>query len=371
MDSLIGGFYQITTDRATNYRDQTIKSSSVSVMEEFFCRMHHSVGDYMLPYSKNVACLLGFALCCFSGVVLKGQTPAPKRLLVIATSTRNHFPASIDVAEKALTRIAAETHAFTLDFVQQPDVPQPKKPKPPAALPPNASAADQAVYAKAQTAYQADSATYDVAEAKYESAMKQALQKLSPESLKNYDGVVFCYTAGDLPMPDFDGFLAWVKAGHAFIGFGNAMETMVSFPAYYDMLGGKWVHFKGTQGWKDIELVNQDTKHPANKGMPARWTIKEFSYKIPNFTLSDPAHTHELLAVEKSPTDGTPGHFPVAWCRDYGEGRVFYTALGGNFDLWDPAYPHRKNPPETAQLFEAHLIGGLFWALRIDPEKKS
>jgi type 1 glutamine amidotransferase len=336
-------------------------------MEVSFRRRHDPAGDSMFPSLKNVACLLSFALCCFSGALLKGQTQPPKRLLVIATSTRNHFPASIDVAEKALTRIAAETHAFTLDFVQQPDVPQPKKPKLPAAPPPTASPADQTAYAKAQS----DMAAYDIVEATYESAMKQALQKLSPESLKNYDGVVFCYTAGDLPMPDFDGFLAWINAGHAFIGFGNAMETMVSFPAYYDMLGGKWVHFKGTQGWKDIELVNQDTKHPANKGIPARWTIKEFSYKIPDFTLFDPAHTHELLAVEKSPTDKTPGHFPVAWCRDYGQGRVFYTALGGNFDLWDPAYPHRKNPPEIAQLFEAHLIGGLFWALRIDPEKKS
>jgi hypothetical protein len=52
--------------------------------------------------------------------------------------------------------------------------------------------------------------------------LKVVLQKLSPESLKNYDGVMFMSTTGDLPIPDKQGFLDWIKAGHAFIGIHAA-----------------------------------------------------------------------------------------------------------------------------------------------------
>ncbi|MFA7344594.1 MAG: ThuA domain-containing protein [Terrimicrobiaceae bacterium] len=291
------------------------------------------------------------------------ETMAAKKLLVVSTSTRNRFQGSIDAAEKALVRLAEQSHAFTLEFVRQPSAPQPKKPKPSAAPKPEASPEEQAALVKAGEDFKAAQAAYLEADKKFQDEIKQVLQKLSPESLKNYDGVVFCYTSGDLPLPDFDGFLAWIKAGHAFIGLGNAMETMVSFPAYYDMLGGKWTHFKGTQGWIDAELINAKPKHPASKGVPDKWTIREFSYKIPNFVLADPAHTQELLVIEKSPADQTPGHFPLAWARDYGRGRVFFTSIGGNPDLWDERLANRKNPPETAKIFQAHLLGGILWAL--------
>ncbi|MFA4944816.1 MAG: CocE/NonD family hydrolase [Lentisphaeria bacterium] len=297
-----------------------------------------------------------------------GRPPSSteKKLLVVSTSTRNRFQASIDAAEKALVRLSEQSGAFTLEFVRQPSAPQPKKPKQPAAPKPGASEEEQAAYTKASEAFKAAQDAYPEVAKKFQDEMKQALQKLSPESLKNYDGVVFCYTSGDLPLPDFEGFLAWIKAGHAFIGLGNAMETMVSYPDYYDMLGGKWIHFKGTQRWIDAEIVNPSPQHPASKGIPAKWTIREFSYKIPNFVLSDPAHTQELLIMEKSPTDQAPGHYPLAWCRDYGRGRVFFTSLGGNRDLWDENLATRKNPPATAKIFQAHLLGGILWALGLE-----
>lgn len=46
------------------------------------------------------------------------------------------------------------------------------------------------------------------------------------------------------------------------------------------------------------------------------------------------------------------GDYPQAWSRDYGKGRVFYTAFGHREDIWtvDP-------------VFRAHLTGGIKWAL--------
>ena len=316
---------------------------------------------------KSFISLFAASAIFLGPMVAHAAETAPKKLLVVSTSTRNRFPASISAAEKALAQLGVQSDAFIIECVRQPAAPQPKKPKPPATPKPDSSAEERAAFTRAMADYETALAAYTEAEKKFEDELKQALQKLSPESLKNYDCVVFCYTAGDLPLPDFNGFLAWIKAGHAFVGIGNAMETMNSYPAYYDMLGGRWTHFKGPMAWMEIDVINPDPAHPAGRGIPAHWPVKEFNYKIPNFVLSDPAHTHELLILDKSPTDGAPGHFPLAWCRDYGGGRVFFTSMGGNLDLWDPELKNRKNPPETARVFQTHLLNGILWALKVSP----
>ncbi len=94
--------------------------------------------------------------------------------------------------------------------------------------------------------------------------MKAALQKLSPETLKNYDGVVFASTTGDLPIPDKQGFLDWIKAGHAFIGIHAASDTFHGWPGYIEMLGGEFEHH-GPQ--LSVECLNEDPQHPANAAL--------------------------------------------------------------------------------------------------------
>jgi type 1 glutamine amidotransferase len=126
------------------------------------------------------------------------------------------------------------------------------------------------------------------------------------------------------------------------------------------MLGGEfWKH--GPQ--VGVAALNMDPGHPADADLAASWQIKQ--EEIYNFKRYDPTKVHELLTLSVSPLDGTPGHFPVSWCHMYGNGRVFYTSLGHREDLWDdnPAMPGRINPPEVAQKFQAHLLGGIEWAL--------
>src|SRR3989441_11246394 len=61
---------------------------------------------------------------------------------------------------------------------------------------------------------------------------------------------------------------------------------------------------------------------------------------------------HGLLALDKHPNDKTPGDYPIAWCKEYGKGRVFYTSLGHREDVWDPDTPgsfKRENPKEVSR----------------------
>ena len=267
---------------------------------------------------------------------------APKKLLVVTTTTGFRH-SSIPTAEKILAQLGAESGAFTVDYVHQPPN-EPAKPK--------ADATDD------------QKAAYQAAEATWQDSLKAALQKLSPESLKNYDGVVFASTTGDLPLPDPQGFLDWIKAGHAFIGIHAGSDTFHGWPPYIDMLGGEFAHH-GRQ--VAVDCLVQDPSNPAVAHLGQSFHInQEEIYQFKNY---DPTKVHDLLILDKHPETGAPGHYAVSWTKSYGQGRVFYTSLGHREDLWDtdPDIKDRKNTPDISKAYQQHVLGGIEWALGITP----
>lgn len=290
---------------------------------------------------KKIASLLLVALA------VSTLQAAPKKLLVVTTTTGFRH-SSIPTLEKVLTQLGQDSGEFTVDFVRQP----PGHPPTgfPTKLKPDASDSDKAAF--------------NAAEAAWNKKLKSALQKLSPDNLKNYDGVVFASTTGDLPLPDPQGFLDWIKAGHAFIGIHAASDTFHNWPGYIDMLGGEFRHH-GPQ--VSVECLNQDPAHPATAPLPKSWTIsQEEIYQFSNYV---PSSVHELLILDKHPENGSPGHFPVSWCKNYGAGKVFYTSLGHREDIIDadPEMKNRKNSVEISNAYQAHVLGGIEWALGLKP----
>ena len=164
---------------------------------------------------------------------------APKKLLVITTTTGFRH-SSIPTLEKVLAQLGESSGEFTVDFVQQP-------PGEPRDLEPGATDEEKAAYRQANE--------------KWRESLTNALEKLSPDNLKNYDGVVFASTTGDLPIPDKQGFLDWIKAGHAFIGIHAASDTFHQWPEYIEMLGGEFDHH-GRQ--VSVDCINVDPSNPAD-----------------------------------------------------------------------------------------------------------
>lgn len=83
----------------------------------------------------------------------------------------------------------------------------------------------------------------------------------------------------------------------------------------------------------------------------------------------DPAKVHGLLTLDKKPDvkDPAPGIYPIAWCKEYGKGRVFYTSLGHREDVWDPSWSKdRKNSKEVAEAYQQHILAGIKWALGLE-----
>lgn len=287
-------------------------------------------------------CLAGLMVILLAAA-MPGKQAAPVKKLLVVTTTLEFRHGSIPTAEKVLAQMAAQSGEFRVEFLEQP-------PGRPAPLKKEATGGDKKVYA--------------AAEAQWQQTLKAALTKLSPESLKDYDGVVFLSTTGDLPIPDRPGFLDWIKAGHAFIAIHAGADTFHHWPGFHEMLGGEFREHGAQVG---VTARNVDPSHPAMAPIGPTWTItQEEIYQFKNY---DPAQVHELLVLDRHPNTGVPGHYPLAWCRDYGKGRVFYTAFGHRDDIWDadPALPKRINRVETGKAFQAHLLGGIEWALGLKP----
>ncbi len=177
---------------------------------------------------------------------------------------------------------------------------------------------------------------------------------LNAKDLKTFDAVFFANTTGDkgrFPASEenLQALLDWVKAGGAFLGAHAATDTLKNHEGYQDMICGA---FAGHPWHEDVVIEVEDPSHPAAWEVPSPWKIKDEIY-----IFKDPPRekVHVILRVKEARVKGkhdvSKGDYPVAWCRNYGKGRVFYTSLGHREDVWD-------NPT-----YQRHLIGGLRWAL--------
>jgi uncharacterized protein len=260
--------------------------------------------------------------------------PAPKKVLVV-TTTKGFRHSSIPTAEKVIAELAADSKAFTVDYARvEPADPQFKGP--------DGKPDKQKVNAAIE---------------------KVLAEKMSPEALKTYDGVIFANTTGDLPIPNKEAFLEWIKSGKAFVGMHAATDTFPNFPAYIEMIGGQF-QWHGAQ--VEVDTINGEQECPMCRHLGDTWKVFDEIYLFKNF---DPNRVHMLLSLDKHPNDKTPGQFPISWCRNYGKGRVFYTALGHREDVWDANTPpnfERKNPAEVAKAYQAHILGGIKWTLGLE-----
>lgn len=269
-------------------------------------------------------------LCAF-GVVSPAQAATKKVLVVTVTKGFRH--SSIPTAERIIAELGEKSGAFTVEYARvEPNDPQFK------------------------------GADGKPDQAKVDEAIKQVLaEKMSPAALKNYDAVIFANTTGDLPLPDEQAFLDWIKSGKGFVGMHSATDTFHHFPPYRDMIGAEFLHHDAQV---EVQPIIQDHECPACRHLPPDWKVFDEIYQFKNF---DPAKMHGLLTLDKHPNNGTPGPYPISWCKEYGKGRVFYTSLGHREDVWDPNWTKdRKNSKEVAEAYQESILQGIKWAVGLE-----
>jgi type 1 glutamine amidotransferase len=192
------------------------------------------------------------------------------------------------------------------------------------------------------------------AKGRFEVIATQDPGELSRDKLKNYRAVVF-YTTGELPI-DVDALTDFVKGGGGFAGIHSATDTLYKSAAYGDMIGG---YFDGHPWHEKVRIKVEDPKHPATAHLGPSFEIADEIYQFKDW---DRKKVHVLLSLDDASVDltkqgvkRTDHDFANAWTREYGEGRVFYTALGHREEVWaDPR-------------FLTHLVNGIAWTLRDSP----
>ncbi len=305
----------------------------------------------------NTRCLRWSFLACvfFFGVrdVRAAEQGGPARLLVV-TVTKGFRHGSIETAEPVLEKLGREKGLFHVDFLRMPPnrPPQPRRPR-------RGKNVTDEKWAQIESQFKEQQKVFQKADQPWQQVLQQKFAvAFSPESLAQFDGVVFVSTTGELPIPDLGAFLKWIQDGHAFIGIHAASDTLKSSDAYVEMIGG---HFAGHPWTAKGEhgFVNHDPTHSVVKMFPERFRWKDEIYQYgPRYK---PENVRVLLSIDMAAsTPKNPWHVPVSWVRDYGRGRVFYTNLGHNDETW------------SDDAFQKHLTEGTAWALgRFDAPSKA
>lgn len=170
--------------------------------------------------------------------------------------------------------------------------------------------------------------------------------------LDGYAAVVFLSTSGEVLTPaGRERLKAYVESGGGFVGVHAAACTEYDWPYYGELLGARFDRHPEYQPGK---VVVEDRTHPATRHLPAVW---EFTDEWYDFRTNPRAAVRVLASADESSYEGggMGADHPLVWCREQGEGRVFYTALGHAAEAYDD--------PD----FRAHLLGGITWAARSAP----
>ncbi|HEX2443310.1 MAG TPA: ThuA domain-containing protein [Vicinamibacterales bacterium] len=186
----------------------------------------------------------------------------------------------------------------------------------------------------------------------FDATVTQDCSLISEKSLKNYSAVVF-YTTGELPLDASQkkAFVEFVRGGGGLVGIHSATDTFYKWPEYLEMIGG---YFDGHPWHQPVTVRVEDRQHPAAAHLPASFTINDEIYQFRDWSRD---RVHVLLSLDPASVDltkkgvnRTDKDFALAWTREFGRGRVFYTALGHEAAVWrDPR-------------FQQHIAGGIQWA---------
>lgn len=168
------------------------------------------------------------------------------------------------------------------------------------------------------------------------------------------DLVVPIYTMGRIEHHQRDPVLRAVsERGVGLAGcHGGMCDAFRDDTEWQFLTGGQWVAHPGGDRVRYWVRIRRDVDHPITAGIP------DFEVESEQYYLHvDPGN--EVLAYTEFPTPGVGGphvgnpcRMPQVWTKSYGQGRVFYFALG-----------HRRSDLEAPEPREV-MRRGLLWAAK-------
>jgi type 1 glutamine amidotransferase len=165
-----------------------------------------------------------------------------------------------------------------------------------------------------------------------------SFDSLKALELSEYDVILPVWTLDHIDPSYVEALQNAVRGGTGLSGNHGIIDSFRHEAEFHLMLGGQWVtHFDFAITTHQVEMAA--TPSPITDGLPTITVTTEQYY-----CLVDPANT--VLAT----MDVNGVEMPVAWTKQYGQGRVFYCSLGHSVDI--------LSDPTTLEL----VTRGTLWA---------
>jgi len=193
----------------------------------------------------------------------------------------------------------------------------------------------------------------------FEVTATEDTSEFSSQNLDRYAAIMF-FTTGELPMSSAEktALLNFVHSGHGFLGVHSATDTFYSWPEYLDLIGG---YFNGHPWHQTVTVDVVDPGDPLVAFLGGSFQIYDEVYQISDF---DYRGSRVLLRLNPGSVDlgKQDVHqrfygWPLAWTRSYGQGPVFYIALGHEASVWQDAR------------YQRILTNAILWSIRKSPSK--
>ncbi len=183
-----------------------------------------------------------------------------------------------------------------------------------------------------------------------------------PAKLDQFDGICFVSALGEIFLPeDFDKLppakqaefsandarlkrhlLEWIKSGKGLVGIHGASWLFYKWPEFSEALGGLFE----SHPWNAFERIAvkiDEPDHPlvrAFGGHGFEIIDEGYQFKDPYSRKTDRVlYSMDLARMDTNKPNLRPDQdMGLCWVKKFGEGRVFYTALGHNpEEFWNPA----------------------------------
>lgn len=167
-------------------------------------------------------------------------------------------------------------------------------------------------------------------------------------NLARFQAVIFLSVTGDVLNPDQEkAFQDYMENGGGFAGIHGSIFGPKACEDKWTWYGDMFCcAFDNHSHVQPASVITEDPVHPANTNMPRRWERADEWY---NYTGTPRGTAHILATVDESTYSGGKmgKDHPIAWCRQVGKGRMWYTAMGHTAQSF------------SEPLFQQHLLNGI------------
>lgn len=190
-------------------------------------------------------------------------------------------------------------------------------------------------------------------EAGFDVTVEDSLEVYADETvMSGVDLIVQSWTMGDILADEMHGLRIAVENGAGLAGWhGGVLDAFRNATDFQHIVGGQFVAHPGDMVDHEIVVRPERADHPIVAGLGPRIRLTTEQYWVHTDPLCDVLVTTTHDVRPDAPWQ-EPATVPVAWTRQWGDGRVFACTVGHGVD--DLSIPEIRT-----------MIGrGLIWAAR-------